>query len=98
MAKRTPVPRVKLRSVDGPRIGDSRRALTDDALRSLAEDPDMQALVLTLGHTAQLTDSGATPTEWEALTAALVAEHTPEQLANMLTGAAALIARTGGAA
>lgn len=57
---------------------------------------DMLALAVTLGHAKQLTQAHGTPDEWDELTAALVAEHTPEQLANMLTGAAALIVRMSG--
>lgn len=58
---------------------------------------DMLALAVTLGHAKQLTLDHGTPDDWDALTRALLAEHTPEQLANMLTGAAALIVRmTGG--
>jgi hypothetical protein len=60
----------------------------------LADDPDAHAFVLTIGLASQLTAGHASAAEWDALTAALVAEHTPTQLANMLTGAAAIIART----
>ena len=57
-------------------------------------DPALHALTLTVGIASSLVTSGATSEEWAALTAALLAEHTPAELANMLTGAAALIART----
>ena len=57
-------------------------------------DPDLIALMVTVGHASHLLTHDGTPTEWAALTAALESEHTPAQLANMLTGAAALIART----
>lgn len=57
-------------------------------------DPDLTALLVTVGYAGQLTTAHATTEEWDALTSALVAEHTPEQLAHMLTGAAALIARS----
>ena len=56
---------------------------------------DMLTLTVTIGHAAQLTANEATTEEWNALTDALLAEHTPEELANMLTGACAIIARTG---
>ena len=56
-------------------------------------NPDLQALILTIGITRQLTQTGATTAEWDALTRALEAEHTPAELAHMLTAAAALIAR-----
>ncbi|MDR7113893.1 hypothetical protein J2X03_003795 [Microbacterium trichothecenolyticum] len=84
-----------------PRIGDSRRTLADAEARetpALAGDPDLHALVLTIGLVSQLTTGHAPTADWDALTAALVAEHTPVQLARMLTGAAALIARTGATA
>lgn len=57
-------------------------------------NPDLHHLVLTIGFARDLTNRAAPTQEWEALTRALVDEHTPEQLANMLTGAAALIARS----
>ncbi len=79
-----------------PRIGDSRRALADERTRrTIADDQDMQALVVTVGLAAQLTQAQATTAEWDALVDALVAEHTPAQLARMLTGAAALIVKVG---
>lgn len=90
-----------------PRIGDSRRALADAEARvkptpieptPLAEDPDLIALAVTVGLASDLIQSRASAAGWDALTAALVEEHTPGQLANMLTGAAALLARAGGAA
>ena len=56
-------------------------------------NPDLQALILTIGITRQLTQTGATTAEWDALTTALETEHTPHQLATMLTAATALIAR-----
>lgn len=58
-------------------------------------DPDLLALVVTIGHAVKLTTDQAPTEHWQALTDALIAEHTPEQLASMLTGAAALLARTG---
>lgn len=57
-------------------------------------DPDLQALTLTVGHAAELLRDRADTPAWDALTQVLVDQHTPEQLASMLTGAAALIART----
>ena len=60
-------------------------------------NPDLHALALTVGHATELLERDAPADHWEALTSALVAEHTPEQLANMLTGACALIARTASA-
>lgn len=62
----------------------------------LAEDHDLIALAVTVGLASDLIRGGASGAGWDALTAALVEEHTPEQLANMLTGAAALLARAGG--
>ena len=62
----------------------------------LAEDPDLIALAVTVGLAADLIQTRASAAGWDALTAALVEEHTPQQLANMLTGAAALLARAGG--
>jgi hypothetical protein len=56
----------------------------------------MLALTVTIGHATQLIQAGASTEDWDALTAALVAKHTPDQLANMLTGAATLLARVGG--
>jgi hypothetical protein len=58
-----------------------------------ATDPDLHALLTTIGHATELTVAKAPAHHWDALTSALLAEHTPEQLASMLTGAAALIAR-----
>lgn len=58
-------------------------------------DPDLLALVVTIGHVSKLSKDKAPPAHWDALTSALVAEHTPEQLASMLVGACALVARTG---
>ncbi len=57
-------------------------------------NPDLHALMLTVAHASALVTTRATTDQWAALTGALVAEHTPQQLANMLTGACALIART----
>lgn len=56
--------------------------------------PDAQALTVAVGLAAQLTATDAPPEAWDSLTAALLAEHTPEQLAGMVTEAAALIVRT----
>ena len=56
-------------------------------------DPDLHRLALTIGFTRDLIERHAPTQEWEALTHALLEEHTPEQLANMLTGAATIIAR-----
>lgn len=56
-------------------------------------NPDLLALAVTVGLASELITEHATPDRWAALTDALVAEHAPTQLANMLTGAAALIAR-----
>jgi len=53
-----------------------------------ATDPDLIALTVTIGHVAEVAQTG---TGWDALAAALTAEHTPEQLTNMLLGACALI-------
>lgn len=61
----------------------------------IGTDSDMLALTVTIGHARQLLDSGADAADWQALTNALVETHTPKQLANMLTGAATLIARRG---
>lgn len=61
-------------------------------------DPDLLALVVTVGHASSLLTNDGTPEEWAALTSALLSEHTPAQLANMLTGACALLARTTGGA
>lgn len=61
----------------------------------IGTDPDMLALTVTIGHARQLIDSSADTADWQALTDALLETHTPEQLANMLTGAATLIARRG---
>ena len=58
-------------------------------------DPDLHRLALTIGFTRDLIDREAPTQEWEALTHALLEAHTPEQLANMLTGACTIIARTG---
>lgn len=58
-------------------------------------DPDLQALLVTVGLASALTDSGAGTAEWQALTDALLAEHTAPRLASMLTGACALLARAG---
>ena len=58
-------------------------------------DPDLHRLALTIGFTRDLIERHAPTQEWEALTHALLEEHTPEQLANMLTGAATIIARIG---
>lgn len=56
-------------------------------------DPNLLALAVTIGHARDLIITSAPSDHWRALTAALVAEHTPDQLAEMLTGACALIAR-----
>lgn len=61
-------------------------------------DPDLQALTLTVGICHHLTTTHATPDEWAALTRTLATEHTPAQLANMLTGACTLLARMSGEA
>lgn len=60
----------------------------------LTPTPDAQALALTVSLCHQLTTTHATPDEWAALTRTLETEHTPTQLANMLTGACTLLART----
>lgn len=59
------------------------------------DNPDLHALVLTVGFAQELIDQNATSEQWIELTTALHEEHTPEQLANMLTGAAAIIAKSG---
>ena len=58
--------------------------------------PSAQALTVTVGLASQIVKTGAPPEAWESLTAALVAEHTPEQLARMVTEAVALIVHTAG--
>lgn len=50
-------------------------------------------LAVTLGHVTDLSQRQAPTQEWDALTAALVAEHTQTELADLLIGACALIAR-----
>lgn len=57
-------------------------------------NPDLHALIVTIGHARELTQTNATPDQWQALTDTLTTEHTAAELANMLTGAAALIARS----
>lgn len=57
-------------------------------------DPDLQALTLTVGICHQLTTTQATHEQWDELTRTLATEHTPAELANMLTGACTLLART----
>jgi hypothetical protein len=57
-------------------------------------NPDLQALMLTYTHVGELMRMNATPDQWAALTDALVAEHTPDQLANMLVGACTIHARS----
>lgn len=59
----------------------------------LGTDPDMVALTLTVGFARQLIEGQAERADWQALTEALVENHTPQQLANMLTGAATLLAK-----
>ena len=56
-------------------------------------NPDLRALTLTVGLCRELVDADAKPAAWTDLTRALVAEHTPEELANMLTGACTILAR-----
>lgn len=56
-------------------------------------DPDLHALVVTIGFAADLTSRQAPTSEWNTLETELLAAHTPEQLARMLVGAAAIIAR-----
>lgn len=58
-------------------------------------NPDLEALAITVGHAHDLLTTNAPTEHWAALTDALVETHTPHQLANMLTGAATLLARTG---
>lgn len=59
------------------------------------ELPGFGTLAITLGFVHDLTQRGAATNEWDALTAALVAEHTQTELADLFIGACALIARTG---
>lgn len=56
--------------------------------------PDLQALLLTYRHVGELRRTDAPSEHWDALARALVAEHTPEQLANMLLGSCAIHARS----
>lgn len=59
-------------------------------------DPDLHALIITIGFASDLTNRQAPTSEWNTLETELLAAHTPEQLARMLVGAAAIIARTRG--
>lgn len=56
-------------------------------------NPDLLALTVTVGFAGDLIQRDATSDEWVALTTALLEEHTPAELANMLTGACAVIAK-----
>lgn len=73
----------------GARIGDSRRTLAEQATRE-----DTAALAVTVGLTAELMQRNAPAEEWDAMRAVLVEQHTPEQLAGILTQAAALLVST----
>lgn len=71
----------------------SRRAARNRAPLDV-ENPDLHSLTVTIGLASQLLTETAGPAEWAALTAVLVDDYTPTQLANMLTGACTLIAKT----
>lgn len=62
-------------------------------MHTLTSDPRVSELALTIGLAANLTASNAPSTHWDALSAALEADHTPAQIADLLVGACALIVR-----
>lgn len=56
--------------------------------------PGFGDLAFTIGFTADLTARHAPTPDWDALSAALVAEHTQTELADLLVAACTLIARS----